>query len=305
MECMNEGPELPHLTTFSKAAELHSFSGAAKCLGVTQAAVSQRIHALEEAVGKSLFQRRGGRILLTDVGRKLYDYAQRIIDLHREARRELGGAEPPTAGELAIAASSIPGEYLLPSMLAGFGKRYPHIRVHATICDSTAVIAQVERGNVSLGLVGLKLDDPNLDFRHLANDRMVLVVPPGREPDERKRISLKQLGEYPLVLRGVGSGSRHCFEKSLERVGKSLADMRVILELGSNESIKQAVMQGVGAAVMSALAVEKDLQEGRLRALEVSGLPCEREMFVVQDRRRVLALPARLFLLFLETNKNS
>ena len=86
--------QLPHLETFSKAAELSSFTGAAKALGLTQAAVSQRVQALEKSLGKRLFQRRGGRVLLTEAGKTLYDYAQRILDLHREARREVTGHEP-------------------------------------------------------------------------------------------------------------------------------------------------------------------------------------------------------------------
>src|SRR5579871_3841520 len=103
--------QLPHLETFLKAAELGSFTGAAKVLGLTQAAVSQRIHALEQALGVALFRRRGGRVLLTEAGQKLYDYAQRILDLDREARREVSGHEAPVGGELLLAASSIPGEH--------------------------------------------------------------------------------------------------------------------------------------------------------------------------------------------------
>ena len=298
----SEDEPLPHLETFSKAAELSSFTGAAKALGLTQAAVSQRIQALEATLGKPLFRRRGGRVLLTEAGRKLYDYAQRILDLHREARREVTGHEPEVAGELLLAASSIPGEHLLPSLLSAFGQRYPHIRVQAVVGDSMAVMAQVERGEASLGLVGRKADDPNLEFRFLASDRMVLVVPPGHAWAGRKRVSVKQLCGHPLVLREAGSGLRHCFEKSLERAGLSLADLRVALELGSNEAIKEAVLRGVGVAVLSIYAVQKELRAGRLIALEVGDLHCDRDMFVVQDRRRVLPPPARMFLAFLETH---
>ncbi len=298
----SENLQLPYLATFVKAAELGSFTATAKVLRLTQAAVSQRVQALEKTLGKSLFQRRGGRVLVTEAGRQLYDYAQQILDLHREARRKISGYEAPVAGELLLAASSIPGEYLLPALLSVFGRKHPHIRVRAAVSDSMGVIAQVERGTVSLGLVGRKTDDPHLQFRYLASDRMVLVVPPGHALSRRKRVSVKQLPRYPLVLREAGSGLRHCFEKSLEKAGLSLADLRVALELGSNEAIKEAVLRGIGVAILSTNAVQKELQAGRLHALEVSDLHCDREMFVVWDRRRVLPLPARLFLLFLETH---
>jgi DNA-binding transcriptional LysR family regulator len=295
-----EDLQLPYLVTFSKAAELSNFSGAAKALRLSQAAVSQRVQALEKALGKSLFRRKGGRVLLTPAGQKLYEYAQRILDLHRETRREVTGQEAPLSGELLLAASSVPGEYLLPALLSTFGQKHPHVRVRATVTDSMSVMAQVERGDVSLGLVGRKDKKPNLEFRYLASDRMVLVVPPGHALGRRKKVSVKHLSSHAIILRESGSGLRDCFEKSLERAGRSLGDLTVALELGSNEGIKAAVIRGVGMAVLSTYAVQKELRSGTLVALEVSDLRCDRDMFIVRDKRRVLPLPARLFLTFLE-----
>src|SRR6516165_1579682 len=299
----SEDVQLPYLETFSKAAELSSFTGAAKALRLTQASVSQRMQSLEKTLGTPLFKRLGGRVLLTEAGQKLYDYAQRILDLHRQARGEIIGHEVPVGGELSLAASSIPGEHLLPALLALFGREHPHIRVRATVGDSMGVMAQVERGEVSLGLVGRKTDNPHLGFRYLASDRMVLVVPPGHALSRRKKVSVKQLPRYPLVVREVGSGLRHCFEKSLDKAGLSLSDLRVALELGSNEAIKEAVLRGVGVAILSTYAVQKELRAGQLHAVEVSDLHCDRDMFVVQDKRRVLPFPARSFLIFLETHR--
>jgi DNA-binding transcriptional LysR family regulator len=294
--------QLPYLETFSKAAELSSFTGAARAQRLTQASVSQRVQSLEMSLATALFKRQGGRVLLTEAGRKLYDYAQRILDLHRQARQEISGHDPPVSGELALAASSIPGEHLLPALLSLFGQRHPRIRVRATVSDSKGVMAEVERGEASLGLVGRKTENPHLEFRYLASDRMVLVVPRGHMLATRKKVSVKQLPRYPLILREVGSGLRHCFEKSLDQAGLSISDLRVALELGSNEAIKEAVLQGAGIAILSTYAVQKELRAGHLRGLDVSDLRCDRDMYVVQDRRRVLPLPARLFVLFLETH---
>lgn len=294
--------QLPYLGTFSEAAESSSFTVAAKALGVTQAAVSQRIDSLEKALGKSLFQRQGGHVLLTEVGQTLYEYAQRILDLHEETRRAITGHATKVGGQLLLAASSIPGEHLLPSLLSVFGQKHPHIQVRVAISDSVAVMEQVERGKVSVGLVGRKTDSPNLDFRYLTSDRMVLVVPPGHSLSGRKRVSMRQLARHPLVLREVGSGLRHCFERSLERLGLSLKDLHVALELGSNEAIKEAVLRGVGVAVLSMYAVQKELKAGQLHALQMSDVDFDREMFIVLDQRRVLPLPARAFLNFLEAH---
>jgi DNA-binding transcriptional LysR family regulator len=165
-----------------------------------------------------------------------------------------------------------------------------------------AVIGQVERGAVSIGLVGRKADDPHLEFRFLASDRMVLVVPLGHPLGRRKKVTVAQFADFPLILREVGSGLRHCFEKTLEEAGQSLADFRIALELGSNEAIKAAVLQGIGVAVLSAFAVQKELQAGQLIGLEMKDIHCDRDMYIALNRRRVLPIPARLFLNWLETN---
>jgi DNA-binding transcriptional LysR family regulator len=131
---------LPHLETFARAAELSSFTAAARTLRLTQAAVSQRIQALEQVLGVSLFDRRAGRVVLTEAGRRLYAYAERILALHREARQEVTGYQVPLTGELALAASTVPSEHLLPALLSAFRQKQPHIRVRATEADSEAVL---------------------------------------------------------------------------------------------------------------------------------------------------------------------
>ena len=297
--------QLPNLDTFSRAAELSSFTAAARALKLTQAAVSQRISALEKALDVALFRRRGGRVLLTEAGRRLYGYAQRILALHQEARDHVTGKKTPVTGDLSLAASSIPGEYLLPRQLVLFRDLYPHIHVRVTVTDTQDVLSQVEQGQAQLGLVGGKEDRPNLEFRAFACDQMVLAVPPWHALRRRKQVSLKQLRALPLILREAGSGSRRCLEAALAQAGTSLKDFSIALELGSNEAIKEAVLQGLGAAVLSLHAVEKELQASRFHVLRVAGLPLKRDLFVVWDRRRVLPIPARLFLDFLQPSPES
>src|SRR3954471_24508461 len=128
-----DAEQLPHLETFAKAAELNSFTAAARALGLTQAAISQRIQALEKTVKTPLFQRQGGHVLLSEAGHRLYSYAQRILALHREAIQEITGHMAPLTGELTLAASSVPGEHLLPDLLAVFQEQQPHIQIRASV----------------------------------------------------------------------------------------------------------------------------------------------------------------------------
>jgi DNA-binding transcriptional LysR family regulator len=287
---------LPYLDTFAEAAERSSFTAAARALDLTQAAISQRVAALESNLGVSLFDRRAGRVALTEAGRLLYDFVQRIFALHRQARQEIAGRTAPVKGELFLAASSVPGEHLLPALLSAFRQRHPHIQVRATSYDTRAVLQQVENGAAHLGLVGGKGDSPHLEYHPLGSDELALIVPSGHDWSRRKRVSLEQLAEQPLILREEGSGSRSRLEQALTQAGRSLRDLRVVLELGSNEAIKEAVLRGLGLAVLSNLAVEKELRDGRLCTLRVAGLTLARQMFVVRDRRRALPVPARLFL---------
>jgi DNA-binding transcriptional LysR family regulator len=291
---------LPHLETFATAAELSSFTAAGKALGMTQAAVSQRIAALEAELGVPLFRREGGKVSLTDAGRTLHGYARRILDLSREARQEVTGRAEPLTGELALAASSVPGEHLLPALLEEFRRRHPHVRVRATEADSDAVLTQVERGEAHVGLVGKKGDSPYLEHRCFACDRLALVVPTDHPLARRESLPLSELRGLPLVLREAGSGSRWCLERAMEKAVGSVADLQVALEMGSNEAIKEAVLRGMGLAVLSTHAVAREVESGLLRTLPVAGLALEREMFAVWDRRRALPAPAQLFLDLLE-----
>jgi DNA-binding transcriptional LysR family regulator len=235
-------------------------------------------------------------VLLSDAGHRLYPYAERILALHREAIQDITGRVAPMTGEVTLAASSVPGEHLLPDVLSAFKEKHPHLQVRATVTDSQQVQQEVETGHVHLGLIGGKKDSPHLEFRCFAKDELVLIVSPKHPWASRKKVSLAQLLEQPVILREAGSGSRWCLEQALAKAGKSLYDLQVTLELGSNETIKEAVLRGMGAAILSQRVVQKEVDAGKLHVLQITGLDLAREMYVTWDRRRVLPIPAKLFL---------
>jgi DNA-binding transcriptional LysR family regulator len=252
-----------------------------------------------------LFYRHGGKAILTEAGQTLYPEAQRILALHREARQKVTGKKLPLAGELTLAASSVPVEYLLPGLLSEFRKKHPYIQVRATVTDSREVVDQVEHGQASLGLIGRRSDKPHLESRCFGCDTLALIVPAKHPLAKSKRVELEELAHQPLIVREAGSGSRWCLEQALANAGKSLGDLQVGLELGSNEGIKAAVGRGLGVAVLSTLAVKKELQNGSLQALEVKSLKLQRDLFVIWDKRRALSIPARLFIDLLESHKDA
>jgi DNA-binding transcriptional LysR family regulator len=288
--------ELPYLESFMQAAEQSSFTKAGQALHLSQAAISQRMGALEKVLGVALFRREGGRVNLTDAGRQLYGFTERILALHREAREAITGRKTPVVGELVLAASSIPGEHLLPSLLAKLSQTFPQVRVRATVSDTQTVLEQVQHGRAHLGLVGGKPGTSELEFRQFASDELVLIVPPGHAWCKRNRVRLDQLAGEPLIMREAGSGTRWRLERALADAGKSLRDLRVTLELGSNEAIKEAVLQGLGLAFLSIHAVRQEVEAEQLHAVLVPELELGREIFVVWNPKRALTIPARLFL---------
>jgi DNA-binding transcriptional LysR family regulator len=294
-------PELPHLGTFARAAELGNFTAAAAELGVSQAAVSQRIAALERQLRVTLFERRAGKVHLTQVGRRLYEYARQILRLHDEAREALSGLHQPVTGDLSLAASSVPGECLLPVLLSEFRKTFPLVHVRATVGDSRSALKEVEKGEAMLAFLGQKTKAPHLEWRLLAADSLVLAVPPGHRW-AGQRISPSDMSTEALILRESGSGSRAAVIASLERSGVALADLNVALELGSNAAIKDAVRRGLGVAFLSRMAVRKELDSHELEMAEIEGLDLAREFYLVYDRRRPLPAAANALLHFLEVH---
>jgi DNA-binding transcriptional LysR family regulator len=293
--------ELPHLGTFVKAAEVGSFTATGAELGITQAGVSQRIAALEKELAVSLFDRHAGRIRLTEKGKWLYDYARTILDLHEQARDALGGRCTPLTGDLPLATSSVPGEYFLPALLTGFNHEFPQVHVRATIGDTSTAIRELQEGQAALALVGDSTEAPHLEFRHLATDRLVLVVPTGHQW-AGGHVSSAALHGEPLILRESGSGSRRAVMRNLERAGVAVADLNIALELGGNGAIKAAVARGLGVAFLSRLAVRKELDSGDLLVVEVDGLDPARDFYLVQDSRRPPLATVRAFLRYLEAN---
>ncbi|MSR54412.1 MAG: LysR family transcriptional regulator [Gemmataceae bacterium] len=285
---------LPHLDTFVHAAERGGFTVAARHLGITQAAVSQRIQQLEKTLGVSLFRRQAGGVLLTKSGRDLYEYARRILNLAEEARAAVTGVSLEVRGELLLAASSVPGEHLLPKRLVEFHKKHASIQIRVSVSDTETVLRGVEQGEVHLGIVGGMDGRAHFQFQSFASDELVVVASKGHPWYRRRTRSLDEFLSQPLIHREAGSGSRRCLERSLESLGVH-APLNVALELGSNEAVKEAVLQGLGIAVLSRHVVQEEIRSGGLRTVPVKGLNLKREISAVRDRRRAMPPAAQLF----------
>jgi len=289
--------ELRQLHTFAAAAERESFTRAAEVLSLTQAAVSQQVAALESELGVELFERQGRGVCLTEDGRKLYEYAQQIIELVEEVSLQVGGAERQLSGTLRIASSTVPSEWLLPELLAEFRARWPNVRESLVVSDSSVAMATVEAGEADVGFVGEMPRSSALEARAVAEDELVLFVADDHPMAGKSTATLKQICREAMIVREPGSGSRRCVEQSLKEHGLSPTDLTVAMEVNSNDAIRAAVERGMGVAFLSQRASRN--QNG-LSPVKVRGFRPRRQLYVIRDPVRIPPRPARKFLEFVE-----
>lgn len=260
--------ELRQLKSFRAVAETLSFTRAAKELGYVQSAITSHIQALEKELGVKLFDRLGKRVVLTDAGRRLLGYARRITELAEEAQGATAGGEEP-AGLLRVSAPEVLCTYRLPSVLKEFRERYPRVRLIFSPSVTGALDAELRR-DLGAGVVDLAfvLDKPLVSgeffVEPLIYEPLVLVAPPEHPLAGKTRVGPADLEGEPVLLTDKGCGYRAVFERSLARAG---VRPEATVEFTSGEAIKQCVMNGIGIAVLAAVSVAKETEQGKLVAL--------------------------------------
>ena len=287
------------LKSFAAAAQCRSFTKAAQSLRITQSAVSQQIATLERDLGAKLFDRLGRRVVLTENGQRLLDYAHRILALIEEARGEVSGGEAEVQGPLRIASSTIPAESVLPDILAAFREQYPDVFEQITISDSREALQAVEQGDVEVAFVGEQPHQSGLSVEPIGTDELLLVVSPEHPLAGRRNLSTKGLLGESLIVREHGSGSRHCVEQALHAHDVFPDDLTIVMEANSNEAIRAAVERGAGVAFLSRHIVQDSLAAGRLQHVRVRGLETVRTLYLVTATDRAPSPVLRAFLEFI------
>ncbi len=275
---------LDQLRVFVAVAERQHVTRAARALNLAQSAASAAIAALEERYGTRLFHRVGRGIEMTEAGRVFLLEAKAVLARAAAAElalEELGGLR---RGTLSLQASQTIASYWLPRHLVAFRRRHPGIEIRLAVGNTEQVARAVHDGAAELGFVEGAVEDPLLASTHVASDRMVVVVPAGHPRADEVRFPPRGLAELDWILREPGSGTRSEFEAALAEFGLAPGDLRVVLELPSNESVRAAVEAGAGAATLSELVVTASLRTGVLARLDVE-LP-ERAFHVLNHRER-------------------
>lgn len=278
--------DLRQLLTLRTVVDKGSFSHAAEELGISQPAVSFQIRSLEDRIGERLLDRSGRRVTLTDVGRVVDSHARRMLALEADMLRDVAGLADHLSGPLILGSSTGPGELLLPHLLGGFKRENPEVEVSLLVQDTQAVCDRVLDDEIELGVVGAARPHRGLVFEPFVRDELVVICPPDHPLADEAEITLAGLAAQPLIIQQRGSGVRAVLEAALRADGIRPRDLEVILELGLQQSARVAVLDGLGVTVISRLAVERDVAEGRLVALEVSGAGLARDFSLVRHAGR-------------------
>jgi DNA-binding transcriptional LysR family regulator len=287
---------LHQLKVFEATARHGSFTRAAEELFLTQPTVSMQVKQLTKAIGLPLFEQVGKRLFLTDAGRELFSTCQEIFGKLEQLEMSIANLKGMKQGRLRLAVITT-AKYFLPRLLGPFCQKYPGVDISLTVTNHERVIERL--GNNQDDLYVMSQLPENLDIvAHPFLDNPLVVIGPKTHPlAKEKNISLKRLAEETFIMREPGSGTRRAFQKLLDDQGLSV---RVRLELGSNEAIKQAIAGGLGLAVLSSHTIAHDGSMGELMAFDVEGFPIPRKWYVVHLSGKQLSVVASTFLDYLQ-----
>ena len=293
--------DLRKLELFYWVAQLKSFSLAADHLSLRQPTVSAHVRELEEKLGGKILNRVGGGVTPTALGQVLLERAKALLGLKRETLAALDHFHGRVRGELLIGGSNIPGEYILPRKLGAFIKKYPEVKPILRIGDSAGIVETVLDGEVEVGFVGFKGEDRRLSFQKIWRDEMVLTVPKGHPWARHKSVDVSVLAKEGFISREGGSGTWRSIRNLLSRKGQEPEKLlRVIMELGSTEAVKEALIAGLGISILSRTSIQREIRDGLLKEVAIRGLKLERDFFLLFHRRRPLSPVSQAFIHFLK-----
>jgi DNA-binding transcriptional LysR family regulator len=274
---------LNHLAIFHAVAQAGSMTLGAERLDISQPVVSTQVQDLERALGVQLFDRIGRRVYLSQAGEILAGYARRLFGLAQEAEQAMVDVRAVGRGRLAIGASTTIGTYLLPGVLAEFRRRHPHVELLVRIENTEQVHRRLAGLELDVGLTEGFVEADELDAEVFHRDELAVIASASHRLARRSRVSPSAVQGEPFILREPGSGTRAVEERALTRLK---LPVRVVMELGSTETIKRVVAEGVGLAIVSRLSVRAECAAGTLAVLPVAGLRLERPLHLVRRKGR-------------------
>ncbi|MCY8938391.1 selenium metabolism-associated LysR family transcriptional regulator [Peribacillus frigoritolerans] len=267
------------LKVFVTVIEQQNFSRAGDILNLSQPGVSLHIRNLENELGTKLIYRSPKQVQITEPGKILYRHAKQMLNHYETAKREINEFNNVVSGTMKIGASFTIGEYYLPKVLAEFAAQYPMVDIQIIISNSNDVIQGIRSNKLDIGLIEGETDYKDIDVRPFMNDEMIVVVPPDHPLSQMDLIEGNMLQNQTWVLREQGSGTRTYSDKLLSSLELNIKKTFIFTSI---QGVKEAVMAGLGIALLSRLTVQKELKSNELKTFHLKNEPLIRPFSIVK-----------------------
>ena len=298
--------DLTRLTVFIYAAESLSFSDAGKRLHLSQPTVSHHIKTLERQLDVELFARSGHTLKLTEAGRLLLPFAQKLVHQASEVQEMMASMQEKIVGHLRIACSATAAKYVLPQLAARFCWRFPGTTVSILSCTPQYVVPRLLEGEANLAVVsGYDLCSAGLECQEFFLDSVILIVPPDHPWAGRQAVEPAELLAERMIMREPTSGTRRVLLRELAGHDITFTDLSINLELGNAEAIVRTVEAGYGVSFVSTLAADWALNLGRVVAVPVAGLGLRSMVYMMRCSLESPGRPQEVFWSFVHDPSNA
>lgn len=279
---------LKQLEAFVKIANNKSFTLAAKELFITQPTVSAYINNLEEELGARLFDRTTKEVELSEEGDRIYLYAKEMLELSDKIMKSFAkNDEENKVRQVVISTSSIPGQFLVPEILSAFKKKFPDVDFKVRETDSAGVVEDITNHMADIGLAGTEINTTKCNFTPFYDDELILVTE-NSEKYRKIKETVTNLGwikNEGFIMRESGSGTRREAVKLLERCGISQEELKINATFGKTVTVINSVINGLGIAIMSRLAVAGEIERGELLEFKLSKDGGYRKLYMVTEKK--------------------
>ena len=291
--------EFKQLEAFVAVVDYGSFSEAARKLYLTQPTISTHIRSLEEELHTRLIIRTTKKLTITPKGYQLYDSAVRMLDIRNNLFENFTGSKKQI---IDLAASTIPSSYLLPELMAGFGRMYPDVYFHSWQTDSAGALSRVLDGSVDLALTGQNTGDDSCIFIPFCQDDMVIATPVNDHYLQLKErpVTFSDFLKDPIIIRERGSGTKKEMDIFLENAGIEPSSLNVVARMNDLESIKKSIVNGLGISILSARSAVDLKKTKQILLFPLEGTAHKRSFYIVCSKNRILKAHVRQFIQYVK-----
>lgn len=291
--------EFKQLQSFVEVVNHQSFTKAAEKTFVSQPTISAHINQLEEELGKRLILRTTKSIELTPIGKEVYDYAVRILNMRD---RLLESCSPRLQKIIHIGASTIPSAYILPSLLPEYGELSSDTYFSIHQSDSQGIVDGLKEGLFDIGMVGMQVEDEKITCKPFCQDHMLLITPVNEhflQLAQSKEYDITSLLQEPIIMRESGSGSKKTADLFLEHLGITEENIHIVARVNDQEAIKNMVAGGLGISIISEMAAKNFLAEKRILVFPLDAKDSARMLYIIYRKDYILPDYVQNFLKFI------